>query len=62
MVIPDNNTSTEEMAKKAFKIAEAIDILNCLLWDTFYQEFLMIMEMKENDRQNLMKGEETYPF
>jgi hypothetical protein len=41
-----------DMARRAFAVVEAIDLLDRLLWELFYEEFLTICERKSEERDS----------
>jgi len=51
-----------ETIKKAFEISNAIDKLNNLLWEVYYEQFLQIMQEENNRRQICVTEDHDFPF
>ena len=50
-----------DVVQKAFAVVEAIDSLEKMLWELFYEEFLAICAEKSEER-NSKKGENLVEF
>jgi len=50
-----------EIVQKAFAVVEAIDALEKVLWELFYEEFLTICAEKSEER-NSEKGDSLVEF
>jgi hypothetical protein len=50
-----------DIVQKAFAVIEAIDTLNNVLWELFYEEFLTICDEK-SEEFNCKKGDKLVEF